>query len=138
MTRRQPLKGWGMKMWEWSLSCNGDHKDIRDSRNMEYLSQKTTGKEWSQPKSKACGLQMARHGSKMPKIVGAHTMRPQAPYARHGNTGLSVFLVDFWSCFGLILPFYSSILSILPDIPNFWNGNICSVVSWKHVTCFII
>lgn len=104
-----------VKLWSWSLSCNGD------ARNMECLPKKAADKEWRHSRtadiwranSKAIGVGLA-------KPISAHSMTPLHPAAEHVGTGHSVCLLVFQSQDDTILLCYC-------PVPSSWSWNICCV-----------
>jgi hypothetical protein len=107
-------------------------QEVRDARNIEYLPRKTVGSEHSQPKRKREPMWVAVDNVIGVEPFGTHIMPFYALDAGCGDAGFNVCPAGVWSCFGPVLPWYSS-------IPQFWNGNVyCVTICWKYIICFLI
>jgi hypothetical protein len=93
---------------------------------MECLLGKAVGNEQSQPRKGHLVFVQQGHGEGLPKLFGAHIMSPHAPESGHQDTGFSVCLTGFWSCFAPIPAFYTPVLP-------FWNGYACSVPLYVRI-----
>jgi hypothetical protein len=93
-----------------------ESQEVRDAKNMEHLSIKGTDSRQSQPKGmamwSATGKAIGWGCPRSWELVSGHHMP-----ARHKSVRFNVCPAGFWSCFGLIPPFYV-------PIPPFWNGHI--------------
>jgi hypothetical protein len=107
-------------------------QNVGDARTLEHLLINDTGNKWSQLKRGYVGCKWQAYGGRLPMPVRAHIKTTHAPDAGHGVTGFNVCSSGFWSCFGPLPPFYTS-------ISPFWHENVYSVSLYVgHITFFLI